>query len=65
MHLSNAYDIMIVQSVVLSVYTEVIQMKYENATCEIVLLDNADCLTASPTGTIKDYDTPFIDYPNY
>ena len=38
-------------------------MKYENPTCEIVLLDNADCLTTSPT--VKDYDTPFIVYPNY
>ena len=56
---------MIMQSVVLSVYTEVIQMKYENPTCEIVLLDNADCLTASTTSTIRENDTPFIDYPNY
>ena len=65
MHLSKLYDIMIMQSVVLSVYTEVIQMKYENPTCEIVLLDNADCLTASTTSTIRENDTPFIDYPNY
>ncbi len=56
---------MIVQSVVLSVYTEVIQMKYENPTCEIVLLDNADCLAASDEASIRDFDSPFIDYPNY
>ncbi len=41
-------------------------MKYENPTCEIVLLDNADCLGASVEGSnVRDYDTPFIDYPNY
>ena len=41
-------------------------MKYENPTCEIVLLDRADCLTASgDTTSVKEYDTPFIVYPNY
>ena len=39
-------------------------MKYENPTCEIVLLDRADCLTTSET-VIRDNDTPFINYPNY
>lgn len=38
-------------------------MKYENPTCEIVLLDSADCLTASVE--VRDYDTPFVSYPNY
>ena len=40
-------------------------MKYENPTCEIVLLDNSDCLTTSPVVEINDYDSPFISYPNY
>ena len=40
-------------------------MKYENPTCEIVLLDSADCLTSSPSVQTKYYDTPFIAYPNY
>ena len=41
-------------------------MKYENPTCEIVLLERADCLTASDdVVNIKDYDSPFIDYPNF
>ncbi len=41
-------------------------MKYENPTCEIVLLDSADCITAS-IGTVNLYDTPFVDFgtPNY
>ena len=34
-------------------------MKYENPTCEIVLLDSADCLTASE---IKFLDSPFVNY---
>ena len=38
-------------------------MKYENPTCEIVLLDSADCLTTSYD--IKENDTPFVTYPNY
>ena len=41
-------------------------MKYENPTCEIVLLDNADCLTASGgISTVTDFDAPFVDYPNF
>ncbi len=38
-------------------------MKYENPTCEIVLLDSADCLRTSIG--YKEEDTPFIAYPNY
>ena len=34
-------------------------MKYENPTCEIVLLDSADCLTAS---AIRFFDSPFVNY---
>lgn len=34
-------------------------MKYENPTCEIVLLDSADCLTAS---TINFLDSPLVNY---
>lgn len=37
-------------------------MKYEIPTCEIVLLDRADCLTASVTVDFED-DTPFANYP--
>ena len=41
-------------------------MKYENPTCEVVLLERADCLTASDdVVNIKDYDSPSIDYPNF
>ncbi len=41
-------------------------MKYENPTCEIVLLDSVDCLIASEDVVeIKGYDTPFISYPIY
>ena len=50
------YDIMITQSVMLSLCTEVIQMKYENPTCEIVVLERADCLTSS----WDELDTPVI-----
>ena len=40
-------------------------MKYENPTCEIVLLDSADCLESS-IQSINDFDTPFVDFtPNY
>lgn len=42
------YVIITTQSVMLSLCTEVVQMKYENPTCDIVVLDRADCLTASP-----------------
>ena len=37
-------------------------MKYENPTCEIVLLDSVDCFVS---GEIKKYDSPFVSYPNY
>ncbi len=41
-------------------------MKYENPTCEIVLLDKSDLLTASGDAiTIKKNDSPYVDYPNY
>ena len=41
-------------------------MKYENPTCEIVLLDSADCLTVSgDVVNVKVNDTPYIDYPNF
>ena len=40
-------------------------MKYENPTCEIVLLDSVDCFVSEGVVDIKNYDTPFIDYPNY
>ena len=41
-------------------------MKYENPTCEIVLLDDADCIrTSSQVYDYDEYDTPFIVYPNY
>lgn len=40
----------------LSLCTEVVQMKYENPTCEIVVLDRADCLTLS----WDEYDTPMM-----
>ena len=48
--------IIITQSVMLSLCTEVIQMKYENPTCEIVVLERADCLTSS----WDELDTPVI-----
>ena len=40
----------------LSLCTEVVQMKYENPTCEIVVLDRADCITDSWEGL----DTPVV-----
>ena len=41
-------------------------MKYENPTCEIVLLDSVAFLDASvDVAGIKDADTPFISYPNF
>ena len=41
-------------------------MKYENPTCEIVLLERVDCLSASDEVVeINSMDSPFIDYPNY
>jgi hypothetical protein len=39
-------------------------MKYENPTCEIVLLDSADCLTTS-VGTVNEFDTPMMDYNTF
>ena len=57
---------MITQSVMLSMFTEVIHMKYENPTCEIVLLERADCLSASDEVVdINPNDSPFVDYPNF
>ena len=41
-------------------------MKYENPTCEIVLLDRVDCRVASEElDHIREEDTPFVNYPNY
>ena len=42
-------------------------MKYEMPTCEIVLLERADCLTTSgegpsPTYNVRDEDSPYVDY---
>ena len=34
-------------------------MKYENPTCEIVLLDNADCLTVSKVNFL---DSPLANF---
>ena len=48
---------MITQSVMLSLCTEVVQMKYENPTCEIVVLDRADCITDSWN---EESDSPMI-----
>lgn len=36
-------------------------MKYENPTCEIVLLDTRDCLTTSGEWE----ETPIVGIPNY
>ena len=38
-------------------------MKYENPTCEIVLLDTRDCLTASLETNWE--ETPIVGIPNY
>ena len=50
----------------LSLCTEVIQMKYEMPTCEIVLLERADCLTTSGepahTYNVREEDSPYVDY---
>ncbi len=45
----------------LSLCTEVIQMKYENPTCEIVLLEHADCLDNSTE--VKPEDSPWWNLP--
>lgn len=42
-------------------------MKYEMPTCEIVLLERADCLTTSgqdPENTynVRPEDSPYVDY---
>ena len=41
-------------------------MKYEMPTCEIVLLERADCLTASGaadhTYDVRPEDSPYVDY---
>lgn len=66
MQFSKKRDIITVQSVMLSLCTEVIQMKYEMPTCEIVLLERADCLTASvttdPYYNVREEDSPYVDY---
>ena len=54
------------QSVMLSLFTEVIQMKYEMPTCEIVLLEQINCeefLTSSLEGLKQNSNpqTPYID----
>ncbi len=60
---------MITESVMLSVYTnlEVLHMKYENPTCEVVLIDSADCTqTSGAQIVVNDQDTPLVDYvPTY
>lgn len=41
-------------------------MKYENPTCEIVLLDSVAFLNASVDITkVEDHDSPFVSYPNF
>ena len=40
-------------------------MKYENPTCEIVLLDRVDCLVSSEELDSIRKDSPFVNYPNY
>ena len=63
MQFSKKRDIIITQSVMLSLCTEVIQMKYEMPTCEIVLLERADCLTTSaPVYDVREEDSPYVDY---
>lgn len=43
-------------------------MKYEMPTCEIVLLERADCLTTSGGSSVTDTynvrpeDSPYVDY---
>ncbi len=39
-------------------------MKYENPTCEIVVLDQSDCLTTS-VEFVREEDSPIVDYPTY
>ena len=61
MQFLEIYVIMVSQSVMLSLCTEVIQMKYENPTCDIVLLERADCLTGSANSNVNTDDTPWMD----
>ncbi len=35
-------------------------MKYEMPTCEIVLLEQVDCIVISAENKVKDHDTPYI-----
>ena len=57
---------MITPSVMLFLCTEVIQMKYENPTCEIVLLELALCDgSGEGTGTVREEDSPWVDLPTY
>ena len=37
-------------------------MKYENPTCEIVVLNHSDCLTASAEPTWRTEDAPYLKY---
>ena len=39
-------------------------MKYENPTCEIVVLEQVDCITTS-VEIKQDLDSPLMDYNNY
>ena len=48
----------------LSLCTEVVQMKYENPTCEIVLLERADCLSGS-NEKVKIEDSPWANLPTF
>ena len=66
MHFYKKRDIMVIPSVMLLCVPEVIHMKYENPTCEIVLLDSVAFLDASVDITkVSENDTPFISYPNF
>ena len=37
-------------------------MKYENPTCEIVVLNHSDCLTTSVELTWRTEDAPYLKY---
>ena len=55
---------MVSQSVMLSLFTEVVQMKYEIPTCEIVLLEQINCddfLTSSTETKGSGPDAPTIE----
>ena len=52
------------QSVMLSLFTEVVQMKYEMPTCEIVLLEQINCdgfLTSSTETRNGEPESPYVD----